>query len=463
MYLVRLKGPRWMSVGSRKLPSALLMYTSRGCLVLACSALFLLFMTFPTRAQDGESNEEWMLGKAQAAFFHVSVEGTLKDDVEGGAERERDGKAFAVGPSLLITAQHVVGDHTEWKAQDNVSSPIRLSVRPVMRTVVLKRADTDTDSEFAEFADPVVLTAPTYGPDAAGISIPGLTLKDYFRLSMCDIVKGQQYTAIMTKGDDPADPVSIGEVAAIKLKAAGYDRKKFGALYIFDPVDDPPLFKSDPKGHEGSPILEGDSVVALISAVIVPSGGKPRILATPIQPLLPSASTLLSKAADTKVGAEVGLKCSLSDTVEQLYDQVARHAEWRLKIDRDKTNGVLRDLYLQYVSVGEEVNIESIELDFEYWGRQRSNSKDATVIKYSGMENNTLILPREPPAKERQFDLAEVVSEGVTVVEASLEAEDRGGSIDFVRIKIFETKLRGGGTVDKETVLEFSWVERSND
>ncbi|MGO6667043.1 hypothetical protein [Rhizobium ruizarguesonis] len=394
---------------------------------------------------------DWVSAKAKAAYFHISVKGTLADGEVG----QREGKAFAVGPNLLVTSQHLVGGSSEWKPATGIVVEVARAMHAVDRGITLRRVE----GPPTKIENPNVLAAADLIGDAAGISVPAVKLDTRFRLSMCDIVQGHRYASIMTSADDPSDPSSIELPLLVELNAAGYQPAKYGPLYIFDLVDNP-SFSGEPNGHDGSPILDEDgSVVAVVSAVTAKPGGNGyNVLATPIQPQFPSAAALLARAPDVTAGAEDGLKCSLSETVKRINDQVAAHASWTLRVDHEEDGRPKDEIFIRYESVAAEPNIDSIKVGFDFWGKQRKEAPTRRLT-YSDTTINEIQLTRSAPFSNREFSTSEIVLEGKRQVETLLNEKKEGGYIDYVEVRVFETHLIDGRTLTKETVLNFKWKQ----
>ncbi|WP_287256600.1 hypothetical protein [Mesorhizobium sp.] len=397
-----------------------------------------------------------MLELASRAFFHVSVMGKLVDVTDPMRKENRQGKAFAVGHNLLITSQHVVGEPGEWKPRnDGRANEVLRAVRPLERDVKLHQSGGPSD----ELADPIVLPTLSYNADAAGLSLPNLKLEKYFDLSICGIDPSRNYSTIMTSDDDPADPKSIDKPVIVELAAAGYEPKTFGALYVFDTVGNPD-FKGEPEGHDGSPIFDDEdgTVVAVVSAVITGGSGH-RILATPIQPMFPGASALLARAPDASGAAAGSLKCSLSDTVKRINDQVVAHANWSLKVEREPDGTPNDEIYLHYDSVADKPNIDNIKIQYDFWGKQRASSNRMARLPYAGSEANQIELKPDSGPNDRQFSTTEVVLAGKKQLETLLKEKKEGGYIDYVEVTIFYTHLVDGRELDREIILDFKWKQ----
>jgi hypothetical protein len=385
------------------------------------------------------------------AFFHVTVTGTLKGESQS---HDRHGKAFGIGRNLLVTSRHVVGDPEEWEPDgDSQSDEIARAMRPLQRKVWIQRK---ADSEAGD--ENFVLPAPSHAIDAAGISVPDLDLGSYFQLSMCEIEEGQIYTAIMVE-TDPREPSSIARPTGVELRASGYDPLKYGALYVFDTAPGNASFEGEPDGHDGSPILDREgNVIAIISAVTALGGGRGhRILATPIQPLFPGASTLLSLAPEL-TELKSSLKCSLADTVRRIHDEVSSHAIWSVDVKRDN-EGKASTVHLSYESISQEPNISAIDVYYEFWGIDTNFKTDVTRISFQDPNpTSTIRLDDTAPRKQREFEAHEIARIGRDIVEKHLASIAQNGFIDHVQLYIFQ--VEDGVRQEKPLVFRtFKWKQ----
>lgn len=427
--------------------------TAQKCRGTIALLIVLMQVTSPLAQESTPAwhSPDWVTAKARAAYFHVSVKGILAD----GKAEQREGKAFAVGPNLLVTSQHLVGGASDWAPATGFAKEVSRALRAVQRSITLQRAG----GAPTKIENPNVLADIDLTGDAAGISIHTLTLDSRFRLSMCDIVAGRKYASIMTSAETPSDPTSIEQALLVELNAVGYQPAKYGPLYVFDLLDNP-RFNGEPDGHDGSPILDEDgSVVAVVSAVTAEAGGNGyKILATPVQPQFPSAAALLARAPDVTAGADGGLKCSLSETVKRINDQVSAHAVWTLRVDREADGRPNDEIFIRYESVADEPNIDTIKVGFDFYGKQR---KEAPIrrLTYPDTTINEIALTRSEPFSNREFPTSELVLEGKRQVETLLNEKKEGGYVDYVEVRIYETHLIDGRTLTKETVLDFKWKQ----
>lgn len=420
----------------------------RGFARAACLCLALGHAHFPqpAAAQFFGVSEDAILEKAARAFFHVAVDGTPRSTTDPLQEAQRSGKAFAVGSDMLVTALHVVGTEAEWQLARTSRDEITRAVRPLDRTITL----TPADALQRPLTEVVVLPAPTNVIDAAGMMIPGLGLDTFFELSMCDIVRGKTYHALMTRANPPSDRDSINNLALVPLVAGGYETADYGPLYVFDPQG-APEFKSEPWGHDGSPVFDEDgTVVAVVSAVTVTANGT-KILATPIQPLFPGTNQLLARAPVPNPLASQRLKCSMADTVRRIHDQVASHAIWTVTpevIDGRATGNILFD----YESVADPPNIASIKVEYQFWGPEKKGKETTRIAHRRGDQD---IVTLEPGRQGRTFSTAEIVSVGRTLAEPYVRQGN--GSIVYLRLTITPT-LDTGETLDSRSkTYEVPW------
>lgn len=415
--------------------------------IFCAAATVLALVSTSTSAQPNDASEQAILETAGRAFFHVETRGTPRDPSDPTQEALRWGKAFAVGPDTLVTALNVVGDETEWKPERTSRDEITRTVRPLLRTVRLVApggAETSDDNLL-------VLPAPSTDIDAASILVPGLQLSSYFELSLCDIVKGQVYTALMSGAADPSADSSLRDVTVVPLVAIGYEPASYGSLYVFEPVGQP-TYASESWGHGGSPVLDEDgNVVAVIATVTVAASGRSKVLATPIQPLFPGANQLLARGPDPSAhGGQ--LKCSMVDLVGRIHDQVAAHAIWsvRAEIDDGEPTG---DILFEYESVADPPNIASIEVRYQFWGTETDRDELLTRIAHRSSDLDVIVL--KPGRQPRSFSTSEIVSVGRSLVEPYLKPGN--GTIRFLRLTITPTFTAGKPPENRSKVVELQW------
>ena len=428
-----------------------------------CLTIILLTLTTLAKAQSTNGtggtdswNADWVSDMVGHAFFHITVEGTPSD---ASVTTPHQGKAFAIGPHLLATSQHIVGDANEWKPKeaDNgtpLAPEVKRAMRPVDRRIELKG---NSDLNPGEFSDVIVLPTP-YALDTVGLLLPNKTLERFFRLSLCEIVEHGTYGAIMTTAENPADPRSITNAKLIQLEAKGYDPLQYGPLYVFERKGGAD-FHGETEGHDGSPIFDADrNVVAIVSAVTAKKGsGEPLILATPIQPLFPAASVLMARAID--LGTDGSLRCSLSDTVRQLNEEVSAHAIWDVNPAYDD-DGVLKDLHLDYDSMTEKPNVESIVFEYKFLGKQDRALPFSTLTYPDNTPNfNIELKPSTERDHEREFALTQMVDEG-RQVEKLLKDLNTGGYIDYVQVTVYKTRVVGNRTSTKVQTFNIDWKKR---
>jgi hypothetical protein len=384
---------------------------------LAQLTLALALAATASSAQDEPRDETWLIETARNAFFHVSVTGTQ-------ADAPRWGKAFAIGPDLLLTANHVLGDASEWQADLSAPAEIARAARPILRTIALQ----GTDGEA--ITDLIVIPAFSPAIDAATITAPGLSLgpESVFQLSLCPVEAGKAYTALLTAADPPNGARSSEAPAAVKLIARGYEPARYGGLYVFE--TDPPLgFSPEPWGHDGSPIFDAEfNVVALVAAVTV-EGGAARILATPIQPLIPGTTLLLSHDYRLSEGRP---KCSVADVVSRIDHQVETHAIWSVVPERENGDYTGRIVF-SYQSVSERPNIERITVRYEFWGREEADL-DETRIAVRNSSEDVVEISQPGSRLDRDFADHEILKAGRELFEPHVA--DGGGAITRVRFVI---------------------------
>jgi hypothetical protein len=406
--------------------------------------------------------DEGVADWARAAFFHVTITGKLRS--VGTPEDTREGKAFAVAPNLLVTAQHLVGAPEEWEPKQNppdldIDPAVIRAVRPVDRNVRIVRATgTGPDDDFA---NPMILPVSPYPVDTAAVSFPRLELPKFFRLSMCGIEAGQTYTALMTGAEKSAEPKSVDNPKAVELVAGGFDPAKYDALYYFDLKPEASLKGVD--GHDGSPIFDSEgNVVAVVSAVIVEAGSRTRILGTPIQPIFPGASSLMALGPDIAGNADTNMKCSLFDTVKRIKSEVAAHAIWSVEVDPPGLGDKDAKIRISYENVEENPSVDSIEVTYNFWGKDQDDQEQIEKIReYNDPNKNKIkLLPNIDDSRPREFLTDEITRIGRELVLPHVKTARPVGFIDHVELKIVPTlsKQSGGRVLDKRPIVrDFLW------
>lgn len=431
-----------------------------GALAWAAVCAASLILTAPERAAAQEDPFE-VLDTAARALFHLDVEGALVGAPDGTVER-RHGKAFAISPDTLLTSSHVIGDRSEWKLLTDrtldgriLNDGVRRAARPINRVLRITG-----DSALSDGTDSLIpLPAPARAVDAASLTLPrpDLELEQFFSLSLCPIRPDQQYYALMSTA---ADPASAGSVAADALKlfpltAIGYQPDHFGGLYAFTIENTQPKARITPWGHAGSPIVDADGNVAAFVSVFLRHEGDETVLATPIQPIVPGTSRLLA-AGPVSFGPST-LKCSLSDTVKKIRNDVSSHAEWSIDIPRDRRGKVKGDIQLSYRSVSAEPNIKSIEVEYFFTGNSRKDSPRQTDLPLmSGAEGiNDPIFHSED--RQRQFELGQLFIEG-RKIEDDPELKRKGGFISQVDLYIYPNLI--DGRQGRRAEFTFPWIQK---
>lgn len=405
-----------------------------------------------------------------ALFFHVFVKGEAQSPHVG----ERWGKAFAVGPDLLITARHVIGDPQEWMKKTGGKAGIMRAVRPLVRKITLTSRHSG-EIEKLVFAQP----APSHTVGATGLFVPGLELDSYLHLSMCKIVKENLYTALMTSENPKIADESVENVKMIKLKAKGYEPDEFGALYVFDVEDDGQTFQSEPDGHEGSPILNDDGdVVAIVSAVVLEGVTKVRILATPIQPHFPGTMAMLTQTPDQSTERSRKVSCSIADTVQRIHKEVSQHVTWTVDVKsknyfNSETNKrelqVARKIFLSYENISAEPNILYVDVYVKFFGVDapydsllNDNNPKTEKIGVDLPNQGKITLEETISDGGRKFVTEEIGKWGRKLVVPWVEELSKEkGKIEYVELKLvpfFKTDLAGSKPLSgKATVLEIPW------
>lgn len=420
----------------------------RGPVAWGAAVLLASGLAVSAAAQTPENSAE-ILERATEAVFHIEVTGTPSDPANPTQEAARSGKAFAIGPEMLVTALNVVGDETEWMLARTTRDEVTRAVRPLSRTVQL----TDGRNFRIPPGDVLVLAAPARAVDAAGIMVPDLKLKDYFHFSMCDIVEGQHYSALMTTSQQPGDARSVERLELVPLIAAGYRPGDYGALYLFESEGAPP-FAPEPWGHGGSPILDADgNVVALISAVTV-TGGGPIVLATPISPLFPGLGPMLAREPENAAATQAQLKCSMVDAVRQVRNQLKSHAIWSIS-PRPADNPDEVDIVFEYDSAIDPPNISSIEVRYMFFGTEVEGLPAGRIPHRPAAED--VITLRPNPKEPRTFVTSEIARVGR--VSVANYVKPGNGAIEFVRLMI-KAHLTTGEIVENRTkYYDIQWSD----
>jgi hypothetical protein len=182
-----------------------------------------------------------------------------------------------------------------------------------------------------------------------------------------------------------------------------------------------------------------------------------RILATPIQPLFPGASTLLSLAPEL-TELKSSLKCSLADTVRRIHDEVSSHAIWSVDVKRDN-EGKASTVHLSYESISQEPNISAIDVYYEFWGIDTNFKTDVTRISFQDPNpTSTIRLDDTAPRKQREFEAHEIARIGRDIVEKHLASIAQNGFIDHVQLYIFQ--VEDGVRQEKPLVFRtFKWKQ----
>lgn len=391
------------------------------------------------------------LEELQQAFFHVSVAGTAADPAAAG---NREGKAFAIGPNLLITSRHIVGASADWKAKPGLPMEIARATSAIDRTLTLMPGGDDVPENLGENA----LVSSDGAVDIAEVSVPDGRLDHFFGLSMCDIRPGEDYLTLIASRSAPTDPASASKPMIVNLRAAGYEVQNYGDLFVFDLADDYPMIEWEPDGHEGSPIFDLDgNVVGIVSAVTLTPANGYRILATPIRSPLASAIGVLNPPPP---GAKPkAIKCSLADAVRRINEQVVAYASWRLDGPHRDLDGTPEgDLTLSYESVADYPNIESVTVDYEFLGKIKLNDPNITTKRLQYPDDdpiNTVTL--RVRGAEKSFDGSGIIDEARRQLEPYLLEKKAGGYIEYIQLTIVGMTLQDGREITKEHVLTFDW------
>lgn len=420
------------------------------------SALALMAVSSVALADDREAA---ILDVAADALFHLDVTGKLAsapDRIEA-----RHGKAFAVAPNILLTSSHVIGDYEEWLALtdkkvngENLPAAVRRAARPINRILRITGVNA-----FSDGTDQVIPhSTPSKSVDAASltVSMRDAPLEKWFSLSLCPIEPEQEYFTLLSTSATPEDAGSIDadKLKLFKLTTVGYNPSEFGSLFAFTLDNQAPRANFRDWGHAGSPIFDAErNVVAFVSAFIVHKGDD-TILATPIQPIVPGTSRLLASAPVSQ--SNTALSCSLSNTVKEISNDVASHADWSIFIPRDEEGKVKGDIRLSYRSVSETPNIESIDVEYFFIGRAQENSLRDTEIPLAGGSEPIKDPIAHTRNDKRLFALDHLYIEGIKI-EGQTKLQEDGGFITDVDLMI--TPNLRDGRQGRRATFSFPWVE----
>lgn len=400
----------------------------------------LLWMATGSVADEARLTEE-----INSSFFHVKTEGTPR--VGSGRPNTSYGKAFAVGSELLVTSQHVIGRHSDWVLKDDATVServVRVIPKFIDREVTI--AKSDASQLFPHFE------MPSRGPssDVTYIAAPDAKFEHPFELSICQIESGGSYRALLVAGN-PEHETSTRNTKFVELTASGFHSEKYGPLYAFE-IENANGVKLAADGHDGSPIVDSQGlVVGLVSAILRESGNF-RILATLMRPLLDAGIGTLS--VKSKISRSEGARrtCSLAEQVENIQRYISRHADWHLIPGRDRDGRLNGELKLRYDSLSAEPNIGSINVEYGFHGKKKDSRPRIDRV------GDALVIAPTVDG-EWEFDLNQIIKEG-RALEESLNDENEGGYILFVRLYIEPTKLYPDGRLIEKapvTVRELQW------
>lgn len=401
-------------------------------------AAFFCLAAFAAAAED-----DYLAEAMRSSFFHLMAEG---EPSEGSLiSSPSHGKAFAVGPRLLVAPQHVIGRLDDWEHIEDPQLPDRLIrvLPPIDRNVTITGV---SGSELERHFD---MPSPSPALDVAGISAPGSKFEHPFQLSICPIKQQLSYRAVLVNGN-PADPANLGDTELVSLKASGFKPDAYGPLYVFE-IEQSHGVKLSDDGHDGSPIVdESGFVVGMVSA-IVKGGDKHQILATPVQPLFPGTSgAFFPKPVTYQIGGS-RQTCSLAEMVGRIQQSVSRHADWRLTPERDRDGNLTGTLTLRYDSLSLEPHIAEIEIEATFIGKEKGARPRIDRVGSAVEFDRT--------SKGWEFDLNQIILEG-RALEDNLREANKGGYILYVQIYIEPTKLHPDDVPIENvpiTVREFQW------
>ncbi|CDX58791.1 hypothetical protein MPL3365_30311 [Mesorhizobium plurifarium] len=437
--------------------------------------LFAALYVLPDIALAQGHDAVWARHLVADAFFHLEVTGTRASKIGKPALVNGTptfvGKAFAITPKLLLAPQHIVGYPGDWAGK--VSDPARPqleevtdALRPLDRKIGLTRLKSlePADGLSNQIRDAFVVSPVAEELDVVALSLNKDTVSSPLHLSLCNIVDGNIYTAILTH-DTPQSAASMAELVAVPLVASGRNPELYGNLYVFQ-VKDSSGFKVT-NGHEGSPILDDqDAVVAVVSAVITDDAGNTTVLATPIGPSFPGAIDILSRAPDGALQNDSGVGCSLSQTVRRMNDRVATQAFWSVDAKRDK-QGEIGKVVISYESTAEHPNVSAIKLNLEFWGKENGHQDTITRITDSREQKDQDFVV-EGSDDAREFDTDEVSRVARELIKPRIKDH---GYISFVKVYIFprlndlvSPELRdGSGFLINPIVRKIYWTQETKE
>jgi hypothetical protein len=253
----------------------------------------------------------------------------------------------------------------------------------------------------------------------------------------------------MSGAGDPKRPESVADLVAVPLIAKSFEPEVFGGLYVFA-FDGNPGITTDPWGHDGSPIFDSQqNIVALVSAVATLDNNEVKILATPIQALIPGTTHLLSEDPSGVQTGSARPSCSMVN----LVDRMARHVVW--KIVRQRVDGTLSSqIRFGFDDLSGRSDIDKIKVEFEFLTPSESGDRNLVRVndeRFSGF-GETGTIPRVRPTKAEFLD-TDVFDYGDSLIKTGLvKPKDL-----FVKLKIIPFHSGNKGTPASDIIVP--WEE----
>ncbi|MFK0278426.1 hypothetical protein ACIQUG_32480 [Ensifer sp. NPDC090286] len=424
-------------------------------IMVACA-----FCTDALSQESGLGAEELSAGR----IFHLKVHGKAQPD---NNRPDRVGRAFAVSSNLLVAPGSIVGGGKDWLPAGSKGPAFeeleRLS-SPLDRSIVATATHEDLPLAKGESSRNIIVSGSSGDIDAIGLLVPDFSIEQPFTLSLCRIVPGNTYAALLAKGD-PNSPDSLLHPDKVPVVAEGYDAADYGNLYAFRPEKTADIDVG--KGLEGSPILnENGNVVAMVSLIVDIRG--PVILATPISPQFPGTFSLLTKSLREQTVAggapDDAVQCSLNETVRKMYDRVAAQLTWtiepRYRPVEEKINGKalryekLSQLWISYDEPPSyNQTVKEISVRAKFYGVSEPGG-GIEPLELATDANAVLQLDEDAT---RSFNASRFVEQGITLLEKDTLKDCLNNGCGIRRITLYVKP-----TIDTEVWQEMSPSYSSN-
>jgi hypothetical protein len=428
---------------------------------LSLSILFACAFCVDALPQElGHEADELSVGR----IFHVKVHGRAQP---GNDRPDRVGRAFAVSSDLLVAPGSIVGSGKDWLPAGSKGpefEELERQASPLDRSIVVTATREELPLAKGESSGNIIISGSSDSIDAIGLHVPDLSIEQPFSLSLCRIVRGNTYTALLAKGD-PNSPDSLLQPINVPVVAEGYDAADYGNLYAFRPEHTTDIEAG--KGLEGSPILnENGNVVAMVSLIADIKGAV--ILATPISPQFPGAFSLLTKnLGEHAVGGEAtddAVQCSLNETVRRMYDRVAAQLTWiiepRYRSVEEKINGKtlryekLSQLWISYDEPPSyNQSVKEISVRAKFYGISEPGG-GIEPLELATDANAVLQLDEDAT---RTFNASRFVEAGITLLEKDALKGCLNNGCGIRRITLYVK-----ATIDTEVWRELSPSYNSN-